>query len=105
MLMSVFCLFFNTVPYNWKACFWISHSVPACFHESCKCIFTSRLPKIVNYLKINLFSFFLFPLSLNELSCQIIVSSSVLFVAAGGVHRVNVEQKSCDSFLFLCVYV
>lgn len=51
---------------------------------------------------MNPFSFF--PLSLNELSCQIRVSSVVIFIADGGIHRVNVEQMSCDSFLcILCV--
>jgi len=44
-----------------------------------------------------LFRFFF--ISLNELSCQICVSSSVIFIAGGGVHRVNVEQMSCASFL------
>lgn len=40
------------------------------------------LPKIVSYLKMDLFSFSFFS-SLNELSCQILVSSRVIFIAAG----------------------
>lgn len=68
----------------------------------CSCLFSWKLqvyfyfetlPKIVNYLKMDFFS------PLNELSWQFQVSSSVIFIAAGGIHRINIEQMSCDSFL------